>query len=112
MNILETVQALISPDADTVQLTIIIDLAKSALLDRFRMYKPDAIELPPEADYLVVEVAIARFNRISSEGLRSESVDGDSATYEEDLTAKYDRQLRELADQGSSFGKPGRIRAL
>lgn len=112
MDIQTTVQKMISPDADKEQVAIVIELAKGALLSRFNRYKPGATELPIGTDYMIVEVAIARYNRIASEGLTSESVEGDSATYEVDLTAKYDYQLRELAEAGSSLSKLGRIKAL
>lgn len=112
MDITQTVMTMISPDANQEQVRVVIELASSAILDRFRRYEPSATELPAEADYIVVEVAIARYNRIASEGLTSESVEGDSATYESDLTAKYDYQLRELAEAGSSLSKLGRIKAL
>ena len=38
-------------------------------------------ELPQQFEWIVVELAIQRFNRIGSEGMSSESVDGGFNTY-------------------------------
>ena len=38
-------------------------------------------EVPLELEYIVDEATIRRFNRIGSEGMKSESVEGHSVTY-------------------------------
>ena len=38
-------------------------------------------EIPAELEYIVDEATIRRFNRIGSEGMKSESVEGHSVTY-------------------------------
>ena len=40
---------------------------------------------PKELEFVLVELAIQRFNRIGSEGISSESVDGKSVSYEDDF---------------------------
>lgn len=45
--------------------------------------KLGGIDPPDELDYIVIEVAIKRFNRIGSEGLASHSVEGESLTFSE-----------------------------
>ena len=42
-------------------------------------------ELPKELEFVLVELAIQRYNRIGSEGISSESVDGKSVSYEDDF---------------------------
>ena len=42
-------------------------------------------ELPKELEFALVELAIQRYNRIGSEGISSESVDGKSVSYEDDF---------------------------
>ena len=39
--------------------------------------------IPAELEYIVDEATIRRFNRIGSEGMKSESVEGHSVTYED-----------------------------
>ena len=42
-------------------------------------------ELPVELEFVLVEMAISRFNKIGSEGFASESTDGKSISYEDDF---------------------------
>ena len=41
--------------------------------------------LPGELEFILVEMAISRFNKIGSEGFASESTDGKSISYEDDF---------------------------
>lgn len=38
-------------------------------------------EIPPELEFIVVEISVRRFNRLGSEGMQSESVEGHSITF-------------------------------
>ncbi|MBP3930553.1 MAG: phage head-tail connector protein [Peptostreptococcaceae bacterium] len=42
-------------------------------------------ELPIELEFVLVEMAVSRFNKIGSEGFSSESIDGKSISYEDDF---------------------------
>ena len=42
-------------------------------------------ELPIELEFILVEMAVSRFNKIGSEGFASESTDGKSISYEDDF---------------------------
>ena len=42
-------------------------------------------ELPKELEFILVDMAISRFNKIGSEGFASESTDGKSISYEDDF---------------------------
>ena len=58
--------------------------------------------IPQELEYIIVEVSIKRYNRIGSEGMRSESVEGHSTTFSNDDFREYqkdiDDYLEEMAD--------------
>ena len=41
--------------------------------------------LPGELEFILIELAISRFNKIGSEGFVSESTDGKSISYEDDF---------------------------
>ena len=58
----------------------IIELTKDKILNYI-----NETELPNELEFVLVELAIQRFNRIGSEGISSESVDGKSVSYEDDF---------------------------
>ncbi len=38
-------------------------------------------EVPEELDYIIEEIAVRRYNRIGTEGMKSESVEGHSVTF-------------------------------
>lgn len=58
----------------------IIDITKSKILNYI-----DNTELPNELEFVLVELAVQRYNRIGSEGIASENVDGKSVSYESDF---------------------------
>lgn len=70
------------------KLTLIISMVERQLLARL-----DAEEVPTELDYIVTEVAIMRFNRLGSEGMASESVEGHSVTYGNTDFNAYESQI-------------------
>lgn len=45
--------------------------------------------LPVQLDFVVVESTIARYNRLGSEGLKSENIDVIGLTYIEDILSPY-----------------------
>lgn len=49
--------------------------------------------VPESLLYIVTEVSAARFNRISSEGMSSNSVEGESITFYEDDFSKYQDEI-------------------
>ena len=58
----------------------IIELTKDKILNYI-----NETELPNELEFVLVELAIQRYNRIGSEGIASESVDGKSVSYDDDF---------------------------
>ena len=57
-------------------------------------------ELPKELEFILVEMAISRFNRIGSEGIASESIDGKSVSYDDDFTG-YKHYLDDYISRNS-----------
>ena len=71
--------------------TLLLDLIGDTM-DHFRLIAESLSGTYPEAipikfEFIIKEVAEKRFNRIGSEGMTSESIDGHSVSYEEQ---KYD----------------------
>lgn len=71
-------------------------------------------QLPTELEYIVVEVAIARYNRIGSEGTRSHTVQGESMNWDsDDDFAPYLDEIQAWLDaQEDPSTKKGRLRFL
>lgn len=95
----------------------IVDEEKDALLldligdtmDHFKLIAeslsgtyPDAI--PIKFEFIIKEVAEKRFNRIGSEGMTSESIDGHSVSYEEQKNdfIPYMSAIERTYDKGDS----------
>lgn len=99
-------------DVDEVQVEMIIAIVGKQLYGRIVQLVPETIGIPEELEYIVVELAIARFNRIGSEGMRTETVEGHSATYTRSL-ADYEQDLLAWADTfGYERGRRGKVRAF
>ena len=78
----------ITNNDNTELLNEIIELTKSKILNYI-----DKTELPEELEFVLVELAIKRFNRIGSEGFTSETVDGKTMSYEESEFEGYEKYL-------------------
>lgn len=74
---------------DNPQVEVIYSKIAERLLHRIK-----ETEIPLELEYIVEEATIRRFNRIGSEGMKSESVEGHSVTYlDEDELAPYESAI-------------------
>jgi len=69
-------------------LGLLLDNAQTQLISRL-----DGDVIPAELQYIVDEVAIIRFNRIGSEGMATESVEGHSAKYELNDFARFENDV-------------------
>lgn len=69
------------------------------------------IEPPEELNYIILDVAIIRFNRIGSEGLSSHSVEGESLSWSENDFAGYMDDIRSYLDSRKEITK-GKVRFL
>ena len=56
----------------------IIEITKEKILNYI-----NEKELPKELEFVLVELAIERFNKIGSEGIASESIDGKNVSYDD-----------------------------
>lgn len=67
--------------------------------------------IPEDLAWILTEVTIKRFNRIGSEGMASESVEGHSVTFEADDFAEYADIIDDFYDESGAIGtsRPGRV---
>ena len=69
------------------------------------------IEPPESLEYIIREVSIIRFNKIGSEGMKSQTVEGESMTFDDnDFSGFMDEIQTYLDTQKESAG--GRVRFL
>ena len=60
----------------------------------------NATEMPKELEFVLIELSVQRFNRIGSEGIASESIDGKSVSYDDDFTG-YKHYLDDYISRNS-----------
>lgn len=103
---LESLKLLLGIESDDTSmdslLSLLISMAGNRLL---LMINTD--ELPEALEPVVIDVALARFNRIGSEGLTSHTVEGESQNFTEDDFSAYtnDIQAYMASQEGGTVGK-------
>ena len=78
--LLNRIKTLLNCEGNEELITEIVNITESKILNYI-----NATEMPKELDFVLIELAIQRFNRIGSEGISSESVDGRTTSYDDDF---------------------------
>lgn len=69
------------------------------------------IEVPPEMNHIVLEVAVIRFNRLGSEGMSAHSVEGESMSYNDNDFDGFMDEIQAFLDSQKE-SKRGRVRFI
>lgn len=90
------------------------ELVTARLLSRLEAGGVKKLDSVPDAlEYIAVELIVRRFNRIGSEGMASESVEGHSATYQENDLQDFEPAIAAWIDaQIDADGQRGVVRFL
>ena len=87
-----------------------VEAIYNAIAERL-LIRLDEIEIPLSLEYVVDEATIRRFNRIGSEGMKSESVEGHSVTYDmSDVLDPYESAIQDYLE--SLEPEPGRKKGV
>jgi len=78
-------------------LDVLIKNVRNLLLGKLRKVNKSIKEIPEELEYIIEEVTLRRFNRIGSEGMKSESVEGHKIDFY-DLDKELDPYLDIIDD--------------
>lgn len=111
-SILEDVKTLLGAEAAEEQIEVSISLATSSVLNRMNRYGSDKTEVPEDLNFIVIELAVARYNRIGSEGMSSESIEGLSTSYISNLLDQYDSDIRAAVSEDFKRPKKGRVKFI
>ena len=106
---LETLKMLLGLENDESRdelLNKLIDLATARL-----KLLIGGIEPPEELEHIIIELAVARFNKIGSEGLSSHSVEGESLSYTENEFAPFMSEIQAFLD-GQKENTRGKVRFI
>ena len=68
-------------------------------------------EPPENLEYIIIDVAVIRYNKIGSEGLSSHSVEGETLSFSDDDFAGYREDIQAYLDSQKN-SKKGRVRFL
>ena len=97
--LLNRIKTLLNVEGNENLIYEITELTKSKILNYI-----NEVELPLELEFVLVELTVQRYNRIGSEGIASESVDGKSVSYE-DIFENYKPYLDDyISRNGKSKG--------
>jgi hypothetical protein len=69
------------------------------------------IEPPEELEHIIIELAVARFNKIGSEGLSSHSVEGESLSFAENDFTPFMSEIQAFLD-GQKENTRGKVRFI
>ena len=90
LNILERIKTILQVNNQDELIENIFDLVNEKVVSYLGVGK-----VPKSLEWILVELSVQRFNRIGSEGISSESVEGGSTVYIEDELAPYYKFLDE-----------------
>lgn len=106
MSVIDNVKSLLGLSEDSEQLKTIISLTESRLK---ALLAVDVV--PQDLEYIEVEVAVRRFNRIGSEGASSHSVEGESWTFSDNDFAAFDDDIQAWRSKQKEQSK-GKVRFI
>lgn len=69
------------------------------------------IEPPEEMEHIIIEVSVARFNKIGSEGLSAHSVEGESQTFSNNEFDGFMSEIQAFLDNQRESSR-GRVRFI
>lgn len=94
---------------DNERVNIIYNRLEARLLNRLKRTLPDLLDVPEELEYILTECTIARYNRIGSEGVSTESMDGHSASYVDKDLSDYEDVIKDYLGDVDGSSKKGRV---
>ena len=93
--LLNRIKTLLNIEGNENLIYEIVNITESKILNYI-----NASEMPKELEFVLIELAIQRFNRIGSEGIASENIDGKSVSYDDDFTG-YKHYLDDYISRNS-----------
>ena len=93
--LLNRIKTLLNIEGNENLIYEIVNITESKILNYI-----NASEMPKELEFVLIELSVQRFNRIGSEGIASENVDGKSVSYDDDFTG-YKHYLDDYISRNS-----------
>ena len=100
LDILERIKTILQVNNQDELIENIFDLVNEKVVSYLKVGK-----VPKSLEWILIELSVQRFNRIGSEGISSESVEGGSTVYIEDELGPYYKFLDEyITENGTKKG--------
>ena len=93
--LLNRIKTLLNVEGNEELITEIVNITEAKILNYI-----NATEMPVELEFVLIELSVQRFNRIGSEGIASESIDGKSVSYDDDFVG-YKHYLDDYISRNS-----------
>ena len=93
--LLNRIKTLLNTEGNENLIYEIVNITESKILNYI-----NASEMPIELEFVLIELSVQRFNRIGSEGIASENIDGKSVSYDDDFTG-YKHYLDDYISRNS-----------
>ena len=93
--LLNRIKTLLNVEGNENLIYEIVNITEAKILNYI-----NATEMPVELEFVLIELSVQRFNRIGSEGIASESIDGKSVSYDDDFTG-YKHYLDDYISRNS-----------
>ena len=93
--LLNRIKTLLNIEGNENLIYEIVNITESKILNYI-----NATEMPIELEFVLIELSVQRFNRIGSEGIASESIDGKSVSYDDDFVG-YKHYLDDYISRNS-----------
>lgn len=93
---LKNLKVLLAMEGDNSRdalLNLIIDNTKASL--KVKLHRKAKDDVPAELNYILLEVAVRRFNRFKNEGMTNYSQENETITFKDD---DFDDFLKDIAD--------------
>lgn len=107
---LETLKSLIGIAPDDTDLDKKLNYLLSAASKRLKVLLGGS-EPPDELEYIIIDVAAARFNRLGSEGLKNHTVEGESYTFNDNDFDGFADDIQAWLDSQKE-NKRGKVRFI
>ncbi|WP_225420448.1 phage head-tail connector protein [Lapidilactobacillus bayanensis] len=92
------------------KIELIIDITSKRLIN---MLKGVSKSVPDELSYIVIEVSVARYNRIANEGMKSYSQEGESITFSNSDFDEFQNDISNWLDnQAVTKSTLGKVRFI
>ena len=93
--LLNRIKTILNCEGNEELILEIVNITESKILNYI-----NTAEMPKELEFVLIELSVQRFNRIGSEGISSESIDGKSVSYDDDFTG-YKHYLDDYISRNS-----------